>query len=223
MPTWRTGSAACAAERRAAAPARKARSRRVIVICQASVGREAVEQAVAAGALRSAWLQPPSGPREGCDEFHDFDRRVVAQALRSWWPTIAAPAPLLVQLPQVVSSPAGNARAVGLRAGQDVVPVRRVAAAVDDLALLVSAVCLVRLLLRRAGRRRPWRSTTPLAFCHGPLPMRSRALTAPRALRAEIGAPGLAAGARRLRERLAMAVGALEAAEIGALARRRRW
>ena len=44
---------------------------------------------------------------------------------------------LLVQFLQVRSSPAGEGSAVGLRAGQNVVPVRLVAAAVDDLALLV--------------------------------------------------------------------------------------
>ena len=36
--------------------------------------------------LRSFWLQPPSGPREGCDEFHDFDAsssRVPAEQRRA--------------------------------------------------------------------------------------------------------------------------------------------
>ena len=63
--------------------------------------------------------------------------------------------------------------------------------------------------------------TVPLAFCHGPLPMRSRALTALRAaarIGAEISAPGLVAGAGRLRPRLAMGIRAGEPAEIAALA-----
>ena len=51
--------------------------------------------------------------------------------------------------------------------------------------------------------------------------MRSRALTAAAARRAgaQIGAPRLAAGAGRLRERLAMPVGAGQPAEIRALSR----
>src|SRR5712692_8403329 len=58
---------------------------------------------------RSAGLQPPPGPREGCEEFHDFDAASSRKPLRSLWPTIAAPWVLLVQLRQVLSSPAGNA------------------------------------------------------------------------------------------------------------------
>src|SRR5262249_61180103 len=60
--------------------------------------------------LRLFWLQPPSGPREGCDEFHDLDAASSRKPLRSLWPTIAAPWVLLVQLRQVLSSPAGKAR-----------------------------------------------------------------------------------------------------------------
>src|SRR5262249_61074467 len=60
--------------------------------------------------LRSFWLQPPSGPREGCDEFHDLDAASSRKPLRSAWPTMAAPWVLLVQLRQGLSSPAGNAR-----------------------------------------------------------------------------------------------------------------
>src|SRR5437764_1423386 len=48
-------------------------------------------------------------PRVACDEFHDNDGGVVSSPVRSWWPTIAIPSPLLLQLPQVLSSPAGNA------------------------------------------------------------------------------------------------------------------
>ena len=70
--------------------------------------------------------------------------------------------------------------------------------------------------------------TTPLAFCHGPLPMRSRALTkfislSAAGLRAEIGTPGPVPRARGLRQRLAVRVRAVEPAEVGALAGARRW
>ena len=62
---------------------------------------------------RSASLQPPSGPREGCDEFHDFETSSSRSPWRSWWPTMAAPCPLLAQLPQVRSSPGAKARRSG--------------------------------------------------------------------------------------------------------------
>ena len=52
--------------------------------------------------FKSSWLQPPPGPREGCDEFHDFIGALSSSPIRSEWPTIAAPAPLLVQLAQVL-------------------------------------------------------------------------------------------------------------------------
>src|SRR5215471_16675484 len=63
---------------------------------------------------KSAWLQPPSGPREGCDEFHDRDASSSRNPLRSIWPSMAAPWVLLVQLRQVRSSPAGKARPSGV-------------------------------------------------------------------------------------------------------------
>jgi hypothetical protein len=62
-------------------------------------------------------------------------------------------------------------------------------------------------------------TTWPLKFCHGPLPMRSRALTAGSSLLgAQIGAPSFPSGAVTLRQHLAMLVGAFDAAQIGALA-----
>ena len=99
---------------------------------------------------------------------------------------------------------AGDRRAVGLRAGQDVVHVRRVAAAVDDSPFSVSAVSLLR-LLAPCSSATLLATTTPLALRHGPGPMRSRALTAaapPRGLRAQVGTPGAVARAGRGGERL---------------------
>src|SRR5262249_61116677 len=46
--------------------------------------------------LRSSWLQPPPGPREGCDEFHDFDASSSRRPWRSMWPSMTAPCALLV-------------------------------------------------------------------------------------------------------------------------------
>src|SRR6478735_2150421 len=118
-------------------------------------------------------------PRVACEEFHDSAGGVVSSPARSWCPTIADPSPPLVQLPQVLSSPAGNALPSGC------VPVRMSCSfgwsprPFTPSPFSVSAVCLLRLLPA------PWRSatsfatTTPFAFCHGPLPMRSLALTAP--------------------------------------------
>src|SRR5262245_44675080 len=114
---------------------------------------------------------------------------------------------------------AGRERAaVRLRAGQDVVPVRRVAAAVDHLAffierallgeLVVGAVQIVDVLRDRLALGvLPGAASDPVAGVDGTV-----------ALRAQIGAPGLAAGACHLRQLLAVPIGAIEAAEIGALA-----
>ena len=98
---------------------------------------------------------------------------------RSWWPTMAAPAPLLVQLPQVRSSPAGNARPSGC---EPVSTSCRLGVSPRPLItspFSLSAVCLVSLLLALCRSSTFCAITTPLAFCHGPRPMRSRAFTAP--------------------------------------------
>ncbi len=70
----------------------------------------------------------------------------------------------------------GERRAVGLGAGEDVVHVRRVTTPLDRRAVLVQGGVLGQLvvamqLLNILG------NDYPLAFCQGPLPMRSRALT----------------------------------------------
>src|SRR3954470_1644459 len=54
--------------------------------------------------LRSACEQPPSGPREGCELFHDFEASSSRRPRRSKCPSIAAPCVLLVQFLQVRSS-----------------------------------------------------------------------------------------------------------------------
>src|SRR5215467_5653764 len=45
---------------------------------------------------RSACEQPPSCPREGCDEFHDLDASSSRKPCRSAWPSMTAPCVLLV-------------------------------------------------------------------------------------------------------------------------------
>jgi hypothetical protein len=114
--------------------------------------------------------------------------------------------------------------AVGLRAGQDVVPVGRIASAVDRLALfvqrrlladlVVGAVKIVDVLRDRLALRVLPRSAPDAITGIDGLP-------AARCLSAEVGAPGAAAGPRRLRQCLAVPVGALETAEVCALPVRR--
>src|SRR6266571_3126181 len=60
--------------------------------------------------FRSACEQPPSGPREGCDEFQDFEASSSRRPMRSICPSMAEPCVELVQFLQVRSSPAANAR-----------------------------------------------------------------------------------------------------------------
>src|SRR5262249_6481759 len=111
--------------------------------------------------------------------------------------------------------------AVRLRAGQRIVIVRRHSDARHDGAalgergllaeLVVGAVQIIDVL--RDGlflEVHPRAAANAVARVDG--------LAAARRLRAEIRAPGLAAGASALRERLAMTVGAFKPAEIGALA-----
>src|SRR5262249_57390855 len=120
-----------------------------------------------------SWLQP----REPCEEFHDFMWRVSLSPERSWWPTIAEPSPLFVQLPQVVSS-----RAVEyMPCGSEPVRMSWVFTASPRPGTVspfsVSAVCLLTLLLAECRSSTLLAIVTPLALIHGPLPMRSRALT----------------------------------------------
>src|SRR5215831_8277298 len=116
-------------------------------------------------------------PRDWCDEFHDFAGALSSRPVRSLWPTIAAPSPLFVQLPHVVST----LPAIAVPSGCD--PVRMSCMfGVSPRPLTtsprsVSAVCLVRLLVPCSSATL-LAMTTPLALRHGPVPMRSRALTA---------------------------------------------
>src|SRR3954447_1669983 len=98
--------------------------------------------------------------------------------MRSEWPSIAAPCVLLVQFLQVLSSPAAKAVpsacdpvSTSWRFGVSPRPLM-------TSPFSLSAVCLVRLLAAPCRSATSLAITAPLAFCHGPLPMRSRALTA---------------------------------------------
>jgi hypothetical protein len=75
----------------------------------------------------------------------------------------------------VVACGIGRA-AVGRGTGRHIVLVGRVAPPLTTSPRALSAVCLFRLLLPCKSSTLP-ATTTPLAFFHGPLPMRSRAWT----------------------------------------------
>src|SRR5581483_5977151 len=90
---------------------------------------------------------------------------------------MAEPSPLFVQFPQVVSPPAVDNRPDGSD------PVRMSCTFTGSPRPLIvspfseSAVCLLMLTLSECRSSTLFATITPLALCHGPLPMRSRALT----------------------------------------------
>ena len=150
--------------------------------------------------LRSSWVQPPPGPRDGCDAFHDIAGGIVVAgpAGRDGRPSRRRSC-CWSSCRRCGLRPPGRP-AVGLRAGQDVVPVRRIAAAVDRLALLVQRGLLGQVVAvavqigdalgdHRALGVLPRAVADAILGVHGV-----------RALRAEIGAPGLAGRAGGLRE-----------------------
>ena len=107
-------------------------------------------------------------------------------------------------------------RAVGIGAGKDVVAVGLVATAVDHVARLVQRGRLGDAVGVRMQRGDVVRDLLALLVVP-----RAAADPVPRVHAAcrEIGVPGLFAAARRLGQRLAMRVGALQPAEIGTVAR----
>src|SRR5437867_9251985 len=177
---------------------------------------EALEEAVAAGALEIVLAAAAVGPARGMRRVPGFRGVVVAQSL----PIVMADhrRPLAALRPVAAGAVlAGPERgAVGLGARQDVVHVRRVAAAVHRVALLrqrrllgdvVRAVELGQVLGDDGALRvLPGAAADAIARVDGA-----------GALAAQVCVPGLAAGARRLREHLALLVRAGQTAEIGAL------
>src|SRR6185437_7829814 len=108
--------------------------------------------------------------------------------------------------------------AVGLRTGKNVVTVWRIAAAVNDLALLGQVILFVELVVGAvqigdAGRNNHAFGIRPRTFADAVARIHGAG-----ALRGQIGMPGLAAGARGFRQILAVLVGAGEPAKIGAFA-----
>src|SRR5688572_25641356 len=108
-------------------------------------------------------------PFELCAAFHEVGAAPPPCLL--WWPTIAPPVSALVQLPHGAS------------------PVCRVPSACEPVRMScwlpgtgvpfsVSDVSPPRLLASELRSATDLATTTPFVFIHGPLPMRSRALTA---------------------------------------------
>src|SRR5438876_2749271 len=112
----------------------------------------------------------------------------------------------------------GERRAVGLRAGQDVMFIRSFVPRGDDFTLLGERGLLVQVVVAAVQIGHVFRNDN--AF--GVLPRTGAdailGVDRLRTLRAEIGAPCPTAGARRSGHRLAELVGAFETAEVGALA-----
>src|SRR5260370_606987 len=115
--------------------------------------------------------------RDWCAEFQERWNSLSAPPRRSTWPSMALPNWLLVQLLQVRLGLAGNGRPwavepvrmscqLGLNPNPAIMAPRSVSE-VDAPSLLLPPC--------RSSTLCP--TTSPLKFCHGPLPMRSRAFT----------------------------------------------
>jgi hypothetical protein len=77
------------------------------------VHREAVNKPLPPELRSASWVHPPPSPRDGWDEFHDLEDSSSRSPWRSWWPSVAVPSLLLVQLRQVISWSPENARPSG--------------------------------------------------------------------------------------------------------------
>jgi len=156
-------------------------------------------------------------PLVGCDEFHDSDGGDVSRPVRSLWPTMALPsAPLLLQLPHVLSSPARERRAVRLRSGQDVVLFGVSPRPFDDLAFFGERSLLGKVVgavqLRDGLGDDHALGVLPRPLRCGPCRLRRGAL------RAQVRAPRLAGPRRRPAASVWQYLSApVEAAEVGAL------
>src|SRR5258707_901466 len=115
----------------------------------------------------------------------------------------------------------GRETPVRVRARQHIVLVRRIAAALDHLALLSQSRLLVDVVVLGMQVAHALRHYHALGVAPRTLPdaaARVYASVASRQCRAQVRAPVRVLGARRLGERVAVRIGALQAAEIGAVA-----
>src|SRR5438309_313373 len=177
---------------------------------------EAVEQAVAAGALEIVLAAASVRARRGMRRVAGLRRVVVAQAL----PVVLADhRGALAALGPVAAGAILTGRergVVGLRAGQDVVHVGSVAPAVDGLTLLGQRRLLVD-VVRAVQLGHVLGHDDALGVLPGAAPDPVARVDRAGALRAQIGVPGLTSGARGRREQEAVPVRTGETAEIAAL------
>src|SRR5215204_3858235 len=108
--------------------------------------------------------------------------------------------------------------AVGLRAGQDVVPVRRVAAAVDHLALFAERRVLAEIIRRTMKVGDVFRDHRALGVLPRTASDAVLRIHRIRTLCGEVRLPSFAARTGSLRQSLALTVGAFEPAQIAAFA-----
>src|SRR5262249_26534168 len=183
----------------------------------ALLGREAVEEAVASRALEIVLAAAAVGPARGMRRVPRLGGVVVAQPL----PVVMADhRRALAALGPVGAGAilAGRERGtVRLRARQDVVRVRRVAAPVDGVALLGERGLLVD-VVRAVELGEVLGDDDALGVLPGPCADAVARIDGAGALRAQIRLPGLGARARRRAEQLTELVGTREPAAIAALA-----
>src|ERR1041384_842061 len=187
---------------------------------RASVRGEAVEQAVAAGRTQIGLAAAALGAVREVRRIPGMRRRRVVQAravdMAEHSSALRAARPVLAGL--VLARRKGAA--VRHRAGQRVVLVGRIAAAIDDVALLGQRGLLCQIVLAM--------QFVDILGDNDALGILPRTLAdavaridcgfAVGGLGAEIGMPGSAARAGRLRQLLTVLIGAVEPAEIGTLA-----
>src|SRR5256885_7051277 len=182
-----------------------------------SVRDEAVEQSRAAGGFQLVLAAAARAVR-GIPGLH------VARVLQPLQVLVADDRRAFAALGPVAAggiAARGREAAVRIRAGQDVVLVRRTAPALAPLAFLGQGGLLVDIVvlgvqLAHALRHHHALGVAPRAFPDARA--RVYALVASRQCRAQVGAPVRVLGARGFGERVAMRIGAFEAAEIGAVA-----
>src|SRR6478672_2456480 len=184
-----------------------------------SVRREAVQQAVAAGALQVVLRAAAAGSTRGMGRVPRLRGRAVVEAAAVRMSEHGAANRARPVAARAVLS-GGKGRAVGLRAREHVVHIRRIAAAVDDGALLGERG-LLRQVVAAVELGHVFRDDLALRVLPWALADAIAGVDRPGALRAEIGVPRLAAGAGRRGELLAVLVGAVESAQIAAVADRR--
>src|SRR6185295_3934874 len=180
---------------------------------RSSVGGEAVDARVAAGRLQRLEAAAARLVRR----VPRLRRRALVEAgavaVADHRGALAALRPVAARRVDI----ARDRGAVGLRAGQDVVHVRRVAAAVDDVAALgersLLSEVVVAVQLSHVVGDDDALGVAPRAGADAVARVDGRAAGA--RLRAEVGAPDAVARAGSGGERRAQAIGAGEAAEVG--------